>query len=127
MLLQEGAGPMLIPGEAPDSRRRGLNWMVAREDDPTARTGSGKLCAFLTSHSGNNIMSGEDGAFSSLNRGLTESYSEETKEMAAISCAKGEQRLSSRSVSAARDKCLTEGCSPSCGILMVAASISGGT
>lgn len=51
--------------------------------------------------------------------GLTEWYSEDTKEMAAISCAKGEQRLSSRRASAPGDKCLPEGCPPSYGILMV--------
>lgn len=52
--------------------------------------------------------------------GLTESLftliSEDTDEMAAISCTKGEQRLLSCSASASRDKCLTEGYSPSTGI-----------
>lgn len=52
--------------------------------------------------------------------GLTESLftliSEDTNEMAAISCTEGEQRLFSCSASTARDKCLTEGHSPSSGI-----------
>lgn len=99
VLWQEGAEPMFIPDEAPDSRRLGLNWMVVclkDEDDPTTWTGRGKLCAFLTSYSRRIKMSGEDRAFFflTLNRGddegLTESHSEDTKETAAISCAEGE-------------------------------------
>lgn len=67
-------------------------------------------------------MPGTDRAFIFLNRGHeegpTESCSEDAKEMGAISLSKGEQRLSGRSVSTATDKCVTEGCSPSCGIMV---------
>lgn len=96
-------------------------------------TGRGKLCGYLTSHREKVGLSGEDRApptphhpTTTLSDRMTKSRRsgslhrfQDTKEMAAISRTKGEQRLFSCGADASRDECWTEGDSPSCGILMV--------